>query len=140
MNSIFRGPLVCLCLAFHAALAPAQPSPKVQADRVAAHPDLRASTPLRGHVPSWAISANDRGPVPADTSLRLTFVLSRSPELQASFTQLLADQQDPSSPSYHHWLTPQQVGERFGPTQHDVEALTGWLGSQGLGVIETSSS
>src|ERR1700733_12044749 len=118
-----KAPFCCayflLCLVFQTALASTQPGPAVQRDRVAVHPDLRATTMLRGHVPGWAVSANDQGAVPADTSLHLTFVLSRSAELQASFTQLLADQQDPNSPRYHQWLTPQQVGERYGPTQHD---------------------
>ncbi|MEO9071932.1 MAG: Ig-like domain repeat protein [Edaphobacter sp.] len=112
----------------------------MQADRVIASPDSRVTTRLAGHVPGWAVSANDRGAVASGTTLQLTFVLSRSSELQAGFTQLLADQQNPNSSSYHQWLTPQQVGERFGPTQHDVDALTGWLRSQGLQVMETAPS
>lgn len=140
MTSIVRVAFVLLCLAFPSALAATQSGSAVQADRVASHPDLRATTRLQGHVPLWAVEANDRGAIPADTSLRLTLVLSRSPELQASFTQLLADQQNPSSPSYHQWLTPEQVGERYGATQHDLDALRSWLGSQGLAVVETAYS
>jgi pseudomonalisin len=140
MNSFVRCSFVFLCLVLLTVVASAQPRSAVQADRVGASPDLRATTLLRGHVPAWAVRANDQGAVPDDTSLRLTFVLSRSPELQASFTQLLADQQNPNSPSYHQWLTPQQVGERYGPTQHDLDVLTNWLGSQGLTVIETAPS
>src|ERR1700733_1421551 len=140
MKALFCCAFVFVCLAFPTALAATQPGPAVQADRVAVHPDVRAMTTLRGHVPGWAISANDRGAVSGDTSLHLTFVLSRSPELQASFTRLLADQQDPNSTSYHQWLTPQQVGERYGPTQHDLDALTGWLATQGLTVVETTPS
>ena len=140
MTPILRVSLVFFCLALPTALASTQSSSTVQTDRVAVHPDLGASTTLRGHVPAWAVSANDRGAVAPGTSLRLTFVLSRSPEFQASFTKLLADQQDANSPSYHQWLTPQQVGERYGPTQHDLDALTNWLGSQGFSVVEISPS
>src|ERR1700755_1280298 len=140
MIPIFRVSFVFLCLALSSALASTQPGPAIQADRVPAHPDLRASTTLQGHVPGWAVSANDRGAVASGTPLHLTFVLSRSAELQASFTKLLADQQDPSSPSYHQWLTPQQVGERYGPTQHDLDALTSWLGTQGFSAVEASPS
>jgi pseudomonalisin len=140
MKAFFCCAFVFVCLAFPTAFAATQPGPAVQADRVAVHPDVRATTTLRGHVPGWAVSANDRGAVSGDTSLHLTFVLSRSPELQASFTQLLADQQNPNSPSYHQWLTPQQVGERYGPTQHDLDALTSWLATQGLTVVETTPS
>lgn len=132
--------LVFFCLGLNTAFAATQSNSKVQADRVVARPDLRATAALAGHVPAWAVSANDRGAIAPDSELRLTFLLSRSPEMQASFTQLLRDQQDPASPRYHQWLTPQQVGEQYGPTQHDVDALTSWLGSQGLKVVETSPS
>ncbi len=138
--SILRDPFVFLCLVFSAASTLAQSGPSTQANRVAVHPDLRATTRLQGHIPSWAVNANDQGAAPSDTPLRLTFVLSRSPELQASFDKLLADQQDPDSPRYHQWLTPQQVGEQYGPTQQDIESLTSWLDSQGFSGAEISPS
>ena len=53
---------------------------------------------------------------------------------------LLAEQQDPTSPSYHHWLTPAQVGERFGLSDQDIETLSGWLRSQGLHINWISPS
>ncbi|WP_260703308.1 Ig-like domain repeat protein [Edaphobacter flagellatus] len=98
------------------------------------------STRLRGHVPGWAIRSRDRGAVSSNTELNMTFVLSRSPELQAQFEKLLADQQNVDSPRYHQWLTPQQVGEQYGPTQHDLDALSGWFVSQGLVVKEIAPS
>ena len=114
MNPALRCFFAFICLVSSSAFASTQAASAIQADRVVASPDSRVTTRLAGHVPGWAVSANDRGTAAAETSLQLTFVLSRSAELQASFTQLLADQQNPSSPSYHQWLTPQQVGERFG--------------------------
>jgi subtilase family serine protease len=57
---------------------------------------------------------------------------------QTAFEQLLNDQQDPGSPRYQQWLTPQQIGEEFGPTDHDVDAVTQWLASQGLRVDAVS--
>ena len=111
-----------------------------QADRVTVQPELTISVRLAGHLPRWANPAADAGPVAADTNLHLTFVLSRAPQLQAAFTQLLADQQDPASPRYHQWLTPQQVGELYGPTQHDIDSLAAWLTSRGLAPSELSPS
>jgi pseudomonalisin len=111
-----------------------------QADRITSRASLRATTRLAGHLPSWAIAANDAGPLSPDTTLRLTFVLSRSPERQAAFTQLLADQQNPASSSYHRWLTPQQIGTLYGPTQHDLDTLTGWLATAGLNLKELAPS
>ncbi len=126
-----------------AAQSPAANPDRVAAnpDRVAANPDLRATARLTGHVPRWAATADaDSAPVPDATPLRLTVVLARSATLQAAFTQLLADQQNSASPSFHHWLTPQQVGDLYGPTQHDLDALTTWLASQGLTLIDAAPS
>ena len=124
-------------LSLAAASLPAQIA---QADRVTVQPELTASVRLAGHLPRWANPAADAGPVAADTNLHLTFVLSRAPQQQSAFTQLLADQQDPASPRYHQWLTPQQVGELYGPTQHDIDALAAWLTSRGLAPSELSPS
>ncbi len=41
---------------------------------------------------------------------------------------------DPASPNYHQWLTPDEIGERFGLSDNDIAAITGWLQSQGLQV------
>jgi pseudomonalisin len=133
-------PVLFAALAGPALSAAAQSSLQPQQDRIAAHSNLRATTRLAGHVPVWAAAANDAGPVSPDTGLRLTFVLSRSAERQAAFTQLLADQQNTGSPSYHHWLTPQQIGTLYGPTQHDLDALTAWLTAQGLPVTTIAPS
>jgi len=111
-----------------------------QADRVPSQPDHTPLVRLAGHIPRWANPAADAGTVTPDTNLHLTFILSRAPQQQAAFTQLLADQQDPASPRYHQWLTPQQVGDLFGPTQHDIDALTAWLASRGLAPAGVSAS
>jgi subtilase family serine protease len=134
-----RMPLSIL-LALVSLAAASLPAQTTQTDRVTVQPELTASVRLAGHLPRWANPAADAGPVAADTNLHLTFVLSRAPQLQAGFTQLLADQQDPASPRYHQWLTPQQVGELYGPTQHDIDALSAWLASRGLAPSEVSPS
>jgi subtilase family serine protease len=110
-----------------------------QIDRVHANPDLSSTTQLTGHLPPWADAAQgvsrDLGPVAPGLQLQhVVLLLSRAPAVEAAFQQLLADQQNPSSPRYHQWLTPEQVGDIYGPTQHDVDAVTAWLTSQGLEV------
>jgi subtilase family serine protease len=111
-----------------------------QPDRVLTGSNPTAVTLLPGHVPAWASAANDAGPAPDSLPVRLSFVLTRSPERQAAFTRLLEDQQNPASPSFHKWLSPQQVGSLYGPTQHDLAAFTAWLASQGFTVAETAPS
>src|ERR1700685_995923 len=96
---------------------------------------------LTGHHPAWANTQNDAGAVPADLPIeRLTLVLARSPQLEQAYTQFLKDQQDPGSPDDHHWLTPAQIGQRFGVSAHDIHAVTVWLQSQNLHVDSVSNS
>ena len=111
------------------------------ADRVLGTINPNARTTVPGHPPSWASSQNDTGAMPADITLdHLTLILARSPEMQQAFEQFLASQQDPGSADYHQWLTPIEVGERFGVSLHDIAAVSDWLRSQGLHVDSTSSS
>jgi subtilase family serine protease len=98
-------------------------------------------TVLPEHHPLWASAENNMGLAAPDSSLEnLTLVLSRSPEQEAAFDKLLEGQQNPASPEYHHWLTPVEVGERFGDSDADIAAITGWLQSQGLHVNWISPS
>jgi subtilase family serine protease len=111
------------------------------ANRVVHAVDATQVQPLPNHFPQWANSANDLGAVSPDTEIdRFTIVLARSPQQEAAFEKLLADQQNPASPNYHRWLTPAEVGERFGLSQDDIAAVTGWLQSQGLHVTFVSPS
>lgn len=46
-------------------------------------------------------------------------------------------QQDPSSPEYHKWLTPEEFADRFGPTRDEVDAIVVWLQQQGFQVTKS---
>jgi hypothetical protein len=70
----------------------------------------------------------------------MSLILKRTPEQEAALTKLLYDQQDPASPSFHKWLTPEAFGDRFGLAQADLDVLTTWLQSQGFVVTEISPS
>ena len=121
-------------------VASAQAHAGLQRNRIAASADFGPMTRLQGHVPRWATTANDRGEIAASAPIRLTLLLSRSGARQAAFEQMLADQQNPHSGRYRQWLTPAEVGERFGPTLDDVAAVEGWLRGQGLEVGEVAPS
>ncbi len=109
-------------------------------NRIADGNDLSATVRLPGQLPEWVTPARDAGSAPDDAVVGLTFVLARAPEQQAAFEQLLADQQNPASPRFHHWLTPQQIGEQFGPTQHDVDAIVAWLRRSGFQIKSVAPS
>lgn len=95
---------------------------------------------LRGNTPPLARAENDRGPAPDGLILnRMLLVLKRPPEQEAALRKLLVDQQVKSSPNYHHWLTPEQFGDQFGPADADVQTVRDWLASQGFQIDRVSA-
>lgn len=76
---------------------------------------------------------------PAASSLPVSFQVFLPLRDRAGLDALLAQQQDPSSPNFHRWLTPSEFAARFGPTADVVQAVTDTLQSQGLNVVEVHS-
>jgi Pro-kumamolisin, activation domain len=104
-------------------------------DRIVAPIDVAKVQALPNHHPIWAVPANDLGAIPANEPIvNLTLVLARSPEQEQAFQQLLADQQNPASPDFRKWLSPEEIGQRFGLSDNDLAAVTAWLQGQGLQV------
>jgi uncharacterized protein (TIGR03437 family) len=64
----------------------------------------------------------------------VTFSMKPSPNQQAALDRLLQEQQDPASPNYHRWLTPEEFGDRFGLSSGDYAKVLSWVESQGLHV------
>jgi hypothetical protein len=69
----------------------------------------------------------------------LILVLSRTPEQQAAFDQLVASQYNPESPNFHHWLTPEQVGADFGPSETDIATISKWLAGHGFSIDQVTN-
>src|ERR1700686_2975151 len=107
-------------------------------DRITAPIAAAQTVRLAAGVPMQARPDFDQGAV--DPSLKMTVTLLTVPSAsqQRALTKLLADQQNPSSASYHQWLTPEQYADRFGLSLSDVAKLTAWLQSQGFNVVETA--
>jgi hypothetical protein len=82
----------------------------------------------------------DTGALPVSQPMRLTIRLAATPERQAALDELLAAQTSPSSPSYHHWLTPQEFATKYGATDDQIAATAAWLQSQGLTVDGVSAT
>ena len=62
----------------------------------------------------------------------MVLLIKPSASGQADLNQLLADQQNPSSPQFRRWLTPEAFGNRFGLGSGDQSKLTAWLTSAGF--------
>ncbi len=124
-----------------AAAISANPAGAQTPDRLPTVLDFAQVQPLANQHPHWAVAANDLGAVPAELPVStITLALARSPQQEQAFQQLLQDQQDPSSPDYHHWLSPDEIGERFGLSDNDIAVITAWLQSHGLQVSWVSPS
>src|SRR5690349_7706130 len=103
-------------------------------DRVVDRVDAARRVAVRGNRHPAAVPSNDVGPADASATLSYATVLLRP---AASLEQFLREQQDAKSPSYRHWLTPEQFADRFGLTAHDIDQVAQWLKSQGLTVHDS---
>ena len=71
-------------------------------DRITRAVDVSRTAPTRGNVSRLAVPEFDQGPV--DSTMQMNYVqlvIQPSPAQRADLAQLLADQQNPSSPLYH---------------------------------------
>src|ERR1700674_2354664 len=123
----------------------AQQSRQAQGARAAPRPlitqpvDEAQLTALKGNTHPLARPEFDWGTAPATLPLqRMLLVLKRSPQQESALRQLLDDQQNQSSPSYHKWLTPVEFGQQFGPVDTDIQIVTSWLQSRGFQVAGTA--
>jgi len=92
-------------------------------------------TVLKGNTHVLARPQFDLGTAPATLPMqRMLLVLKRSPAQESALRKLLDDQQDKRTPNYHRWLTPEEFGKEFGPTDADMQTITSWLQSHGFQV------
>jgi subtilase family serine protease len=73
------------------------------------------------------------GRMPAYQILQVDVVLQLRD--RAGLQSLLAQQYDPQSPMYRHWITPQEFTELFGPSKTDYEAVVNFAKEHNLQVV-----
>jgi len=91
---------------------------------------------LTGNTTAAALRAqNDRGPV-ADNLVfdHLLLTLKPAPETEARLEKLIDEMHHQDSAEYHHWLTPRQLGERFGLAPQDRDTIQRWLEAHGFSI------
>jgi subtilase family serine protease len=131
-------PTALLLIAFtpsaHAAQAPVQ-------NRIAGAVNNGSRVALPGTLGGHAKQSTDLGLAPANLQLEsLSVRFSMTAAQQADLNQLLAAQLNPSSPSYHQWLTSEQFGARFGLSSSDLANVSSWLTSQGFTITSVAKS
>src|SRR5580704_2547090 len=90
---------------------------------------------LAGNTRGEANAQNERGRL-ADTFAlpHMLLQLQRSPEREHALEQFIDQQHNSASPNFHKWLTPDQLGQMYGPAPADIETVCGWLRSNGFTV------
>jgi uncharacterized repeat protein (TIGR01451 family) len=98
----------------------------------AAAPALKT---LSGHVANAAKQLVSNGRLAATNQLQLAIGLPL--RNQEGLDALLSQINDPASPNYRHYLTPEQFTALFGPTEQDYQAVINFAQTNGFTVTRT---
>ena len=128
------GSLLFFCLALNAQ------TPVIQ-NRVTNPVDNGKTFTVQGTVTALVGKSTDVGRVTGDRKLgQMLLMLSPTKEQNAALESVIKEMHTPSSPKYHHWLKPVQIGMRFGVSEQDAAAVQRWLQSQGFEVKRLATS
>jgi subtilase family serine protease len=95
------------------------------------------SATLAGSTPAYATASADLGQT--GTAAQLTVRVYLSGQDAAGLQAFARAVSDPSSSSYHQYLSAAQVQSRFGASQKQIDAVSAWLKGSGLSVTGTNS-
>ena len=109
--------------------------------RIQAQIDSSQLSAIPGSQHALAGVAADLGPMTSSARINgITLRFKRSTTQDAALDALIQAQQNPASPLYHRWLTPDQFAARFGTAQSDIDKVEGWLQQQGFTVDTVNRS
>jgi hypothetical protein len=101
--------------------------------------DEERSVSLQGNVHPLAQARDDAGP--ADTAMparQLVLLMGRPADRDAALSKYMQDVHNKDSAIYHHWLSPEEFGDRFGPADSDIQQASDWLSGLGFQVAGVS--
>jgi hypothetical protein len=118
----------------------AQPLYAQPRDRITSYIDDEQTVTIHGNRHPLAQAQYDSGAVSADYRMdRMILTLLPDATQQEALSQFVASQNDPESPYYHQWLTPEQFAERFGVSDSDTAQIVAWLQGHGMEVEEVTA-
>ncbi|MGA1998746.1 MAG: S53 family peptidase [Terriglobales bacterium] len=140
MRRRLTGFFILLLLSLATLLLPASLAAQVH-DRIAQPLQFSQSQPVRGSVHPFARTEHDQGAAAGSMMLnRMVMTFSHSAAQQADLDAILSEQQNPLSPYYHQWFSPEQFADRFALSASDIAKVMDWLQGQGFSVDETARS
>ena len=134
-------PVLTIVALLLAAITPASSQSQAARSRILQPVDDARVTTLTGNTHPFARPEFDQGVLADATPLdHIVLVLQRSPEQESALKQLIDQQQDKTSSTYHQWLTPETFGATFGPTDRDLSVVTAWLAGHGFSGIRVNAA
>jgi subtilase family serine protease len=136
VKDMLKSLFACLImLAGSSMLSSAMPSPALSSRLI----DTNDRIILHGNVHPLARPEYDWGATDPTLQMnRMILVLRLGDSKRAELDRLLSELHNPGSANFHHWLTPEQFGSKFGPSLDDIDAITGWLVSYGFVIDEVA--
>src|SRR5579859_5556683 len=111
--------MIAACTMTAGLLGAQSPAPRIRSEVTSSQ-----QSTLKGSLHPFAQLQNDAGRMPGASRLNgISLYFNRSAAQQADLDALLGAQQDPASPQYHQWLTPDQFAARFGMAQADLDKV-----------------
>src|SRR5208283_5325261 len=98
----------------------------------------QAQSPMTRHVRDVTLNGQAQrvGSLPATQSMRIVLVLPL--RNQAGLDDLLNNLYDPSSPSFHQYLTVEEFTTLFGPSEEDYSEVIQFAQANGFSVVGTA--
>lgn len=93
---------------------------------------------LEGSLSPRARPERDLGRMDPRTRLENMSLLLAPSGTKRERDAFIASLQNPGSPLYHRWLTPEQVADRFGARPADMDRAVAWLRDHGFDVTGTA--
>jgi len=109
--------------------------------RIPAEINRAEQATLKNSLHPMAQAQYDAGRLAADTRLGgITLTFNRTGVQEADLQGLMAAQQNPASPLYHQWISPEQFASRFGMADADLGKVESWLEQQGFSIDRVTRS
>ncbi|HLJ29428.1 MAG TPA: Ig-like domain repeat protein [Candidatus Angelobacter sp.] len=103
--------------------------------RIVSVVDDSARVAIPGSTHPLAKAAYDIGRLEATVALpRMILVVGPGPDQEQQLRTFLDSQQTRGSADYHRWLTPEEFGQKFGPSAQDIQQVTAWLQEKGFAI------
>ncbi|HUK16082.1 MAG TPA: S53 family peptidase [Bryobacteraceae bacterium] len=88
---------------------------------------------LKGNTRPEATAQNDAGAVPGDLAMdHMQLLMRRGAAQEQALAQAIDQLHNPSSPTFHKWLTPAQFAQQYGGSQRDIDTASAWLRTHGF--------